>query len=93
MRAVAALGPPGPRVLRDHGIEVAIPRSGTCTVGPGSITPNAMTGREMMEHTGLTSGLEAVGEVFRSTANIVCGQAEIASTPSRPSSSQYSAGS
>ena len=55
--------------------------------------PNAMTGREMMEHTGLTSGLEAVGEVFRSTANIVCGQAGIAGTPSWPSSSQYSAGS
>ena len=45
--------------------------------------PNAATGWEMMEHTGLTSGLEAVGEVFRSTANIVCGQAEIACTPSR----------
>jgi hypothetical protein len=47
----------------------------------------------MMEHTGLTSGFEAAGEAFRPAANIVCGQAEIAGTPSRASSSQYSAGS
>ena len=55
--------------------------------------PNATAGREMMEHTGLTSGLEAIGEVFGPAASIVCGQAETARTPSRPSCSQHSAGS
>ena len=35
--------------------------------------PNATAGREIMEHTGLTSGLEAIGEVFGPTASIVCG--------------------
>jgi hypothetical protein len=47
----------------------------------------------MMEHTGLTSGLVVIGEAFEPAASIVLGQAESAYTPSRPFSSQYSAGS
>jgi ornithine carbamoyltransferase len=36
---------------------------------------NTVVGREIMEHTGMTSGLEA-DEVFRSPASIVFDQAE-----------------
>jgi ornithine carbamoyltransferase len=37
---------------------------------------NTAVGREIMEHTGMTSGLEVTGEVFRSGASIVFDQAE-----------------
>jgi ornithine carbamoyltransferase len=37
---------------------------------------NTVVGREIMEHTGMTSGLEVTGEVFRSPASIVFDQAE-----------------
>jgi ornithine carbamoyltransferase len=37
---------------------------------------NTVVGREMMEHTGMTSGLEVTGEVFQSDASIVFDQAE-----------------
>jgi ornithine carbamoyltransferase len=37
---------------------------------------NTVVGREMMEHTGMTSGLEVTGEVFESDASIVFDQAE-----------------
>ena len=37
---------------------------------------NTVVGREIMEHTGMTSGLEVTGEVFRSGASIVFDQAE-----------------
>jgi ornithine carbamoyltransferase len=37
---------------------------------------NTTVGREMMEHTGMTSGLEVTGEVFESPASIVFDQAE-----------------
>ena len=37
---------------------------------------NTVVGREMMEHTGMTSGLEVTGEVFESPASIVFDQAE-----------------
>jgi ornithine carbamoyltransferase len=37
---------------------------------------NTTVGREMMEHTGMTSGLEVTGEVFESAASIVFDQAE-----------------
>jgi hypothetical protein len=50
--------------------------------------PNAAAGREMMEHTGLATGLEAIGEAFGSAASMIFGQVETACTPSRPSSSQ-----
>jgi ornithine carbamoyltransferase len=37
---------------------------------------NTVVGREIMEHTGMTSGLEVTGEVFGSNASIVFDQAE-----------------
>jgi ornithine carbamoyltransferase len=37
---------------------------------------NTVVGREIMEHTGMTSGLEVTDEVFRSAASIVFDQAE-----------------
>jgi ornithine carbamoyltransferase len=37
---------------------------------------NTTVGGEMMEHTGMTSGLEVTGEVFESSASIVFDQAE-----------------
>ena len=37
---------------------------------------NTVVGREIMEHTGMTSGLEVTGEVFASGASIVVDQAE-----------------
>ena len=37
---------------------------------------NTVVGREIMEHTGMTSGLEVTGEVFDSPASIVFDQAE-----------------
>jgi ornithine carbamoyltransferase len=37
---------------------------------------NTVVGREMMEHTGMTSGLEVTNEVFESPASIVFEQAE-----------------
>jgi ornithine carbamoyltransferase len=37
---------------------------------------NTVIGREIMEHTGMTSGLEVTDEVFRSPASIVFDQAE-----------------
>jgi ornithine carbamoyltransferase len=37
---------------------------------------NTVVGREIMEHTGMTSGLEVTGEVFESDASIVFDQAE-----------------
>jgi hypothetical protein len=40
--------------------------------------PNAVAGREMMEHTGPTSGLEAIGEALGPADNIVLGQAATA---------------
>jgi ornithine carbamoyltransferase len=43
---------------------------------PAFHDPNTTVGREMMEHTGMTSGLEVTGEVFESEASIVFDQAE-----------------
>jgi len=43
---------------------------------PAFHDPNTRVGREMMEHTGMTSGLEVTGEVFESPASIVFDQAE-----------------
>ena len=50
--------------------------SSSCTACPPSTTPNTIVGREIMEHTGMTSGLEVTGEVFGSRASIVFDQAE-----------------
>jgi ornithine carbamoyltransferase len=43
---------------------------------PAFHDPNTTVGREIMEHTGMTSGLEVTGEVFGSPASIVFDQAE-----------------
>ena len=43
---------------------------------PAFHDPNTVVGREIMEHTGMTSGLEVTDEVFRSPASIVFDQAE-----------------
>jgi ornithine carbamoyltransferase len=43
---------------------------------PAFHDPNTTVGREIMEHTGMSSGLEVTGEVFRSPASIVFDQAE-----------------
>ena len=43
---------------------------------PAYHDPNTTVGREIMEHTGMTSGLEVTGEVFASEASIVFDQAE-----------------
>jgi ornithine carbamoyltransferase len=43
---------------------------------PAFHSPNTTVGREMMEHTGMTDGLEVTDEVFESTASIVFDQAE-----------------
>jgi ornithine carbamoyltransferase len=43
---------------------------------PAFHDPNTTAGREIMEHTGMTDGLEVTGEVFNSAASIVFDQAE-----------------
>ena len=43
---------------------------------PAFHDPNTTVGREIMEHTGMKSGLEVTGEVFESGASIVFDQAE-----------------
>ena len=43
---------------------------------PAFHDPNTTVGREIMEHTGKTTGLEVTGEVFGSEASIVFDQAE-----------------
>ena len=56
--------------------------------------PNAVAGREMMEHTGPTAGLDAIGEALGPADSIVIGQAATALYAIKgPSCSQNSAGS
>ena len=43
---------------------------------PAFHDPNTVVGREIMEHTGMTGGLEVTGDVFESPASIVFDQAE-----------------
>jgi ornithine carbamoyltransferase len=43
---------------------------------PAFHDPNTVVGKEIMEHTGMTDGLEVTGEVFESPASIVFDQAE-----------------
>jgi ornithine carbamoyltransferase len=43
---------------------------------PAFYAPNPTVGREMMEHTVITSGLEVTGDVFESEASIVFDQSE-----------------
>jgi ornithine carbamoyltransferase len=70
------------RVLTPYQVNSALmERSGNPAVKfmhclPAFHDPNTTVGREIMEHTGMTSGLEVTGEVFNSGASIVFDQAE-----------------
>src|SRR5271166_1271592 len=70
------------RLLKPYQVNAALMRStGNPRVKfmhclPAFHDPNTTVGREMMEHTGMTSGLEVTGEVFQSAASIVFDQAE-----------------
>jgi ornithine carbamoyltransferase len=70
------------RVLTPYQVNTALmERSGNPAVKfmhclPAFHDPNTTVGREIMEHTGMTSGLEVTGEVFNSSASIVFDQAE-----------------
>jgi ornithine carbamoyltransferase len=70
------------RVLKPYQVNAALmAKSGNPAVKfmhclPAFHDPNTTVGREIMEHTGMTSGLEVTGEVFNSGASIVFDQAE-----------------
>ena len=70
------------RVLKPYQVNAALmAKSGNPAVKfmhclPAYHDPNTTVGREIMEHTGMTSGLEVTGEVFNSGASIVFDQAE-----------------
>ena len=70
------------RVLKPYQVNSALmERSGNPAVKfmhclPAYHDPNTTVGKEIMEHTGMTSGLEVTGEVFNSGASIVFDQAE-----------------
>ena len=52
------------------------PGSGSVGTSGRLLRRGTRRGREIMEHTGMTSGLEVTGEVFGSGASIVFDQAE-----------------
>jgi ornithine carbamoyltransferase len=70
------------KVLKPYQVNAALmAKSGNPAVKfmhclPAFHDPNTTVGREIMEHTGMTSGLEVTGEVFNSGASIVFDQAE-----------------
>jgi len=70
------------RVLKPYQVNSALmERSGNPAVKfmhclPAYHDPNTTVGKEIMEHTGMTSGLEVTGEVFNSGVSIVFDQAE-----------------
>ena len=70
------------KVLKPYQVNAALlAKSGNPAVKfmhclPAFHDPNTTVGREIMEHTGMTSGLEVTGEVFESPASIVFDQAE-----------------
>jgi ornithine carbamoyltransferase len=70
------------RVLKPYQVNAALmSASGNPAVKfmhclPAFHDPNTTVGREIMEHTGMTGGLEVTGEVFNSAASIVFDQAE-----------------
>jgi ornithine carbamoyltransferase len=70
------------KVLKPYQVNTALMRaSGNPKVKfmhclPAFHDPNTTVGREIMEHTGMTDGLEVTGEVFGSDASIVFDQAE-----------------
>jgi ornithine carbamoyltransferase len=69
-------------VLRPYQVNAALiaasgnPRVKFMHCLPAFHAPNTTVGREMMEHTGMTTGLEVTDEVFESAASIVFDQAE-----------------
>jgi ornithine carbamoyltransferase len=69
-------------LLRDFQVNTALlRRTGNAKVKfmhclPAFHDPNTVVGREIMESTGMTEGLEVTGEVFASPASIVFDQAE-----------------
>ena len=70
------------QLLRPYQVNAALlAQSGNARVKfmhclPAFHDPNTTVGREMMEHTGMTGGLEVTGDVFESQASIVFDQAE-----------------
>ena len=70
------------KVLKPYQVNAALlAKSGNPAVKfmhclPAFHDPNTTVGREIMEHTGMTSGLEVTGDVFNSGASIVFDQAE-----------------
>jgi ornithine carbamoyltransferase len=70
------------RLLREYQVNAdLLARSGNPKVKfmhclPAFHDPNTVVGREIMEHTGMTEGIEVTGEVFGSPASIVFDQAE-----------------
>ena len=70
------------KILKPYQVNAALMKSaGNARVKfmhclPAFHAPNTTVGREMMEHTGMTSGLEVTDEVFESGASIVFDQAE-----------------
>ncbi len=70
------------KLLSPYQINAALlGRTGTRSVKfmhclPAFHDPNTVVGREIMEHTGMTGGLEVTDEVFQSGASIVFDQAE-----------------
>ena len=76
MRAAADLGRDGPRGLRDHRTEVTIPRSRRRTARPLSMIQVPRSAGRVTEHTGLTTGLGAIGEAFGPAANMIFGQSQ-----------------
>jgi ornithine carbamoyltransferase len=70
------------RLLRPYQVNAGLVRkSGNPQVKfmhclPAFHDPNTTVGREIMEHTGMTGGLEVTGEVFESNSSIVFDQAE-----------------
>src|SRR5690348_599955 len=77
-RGALGMGTPsGPPIRRPARRRTARRRRAAAgTARPAFHDPNTTVGREIMEHTGMTSGLEVTGEVFGSTASIVFDQAE-----------------
>jgi ornithine carbamoyltransferase len=70
------LAPQGPVVNADAVKRTANPRVKFLHCLPAFHNQNTMVGREIIEHTGMTDGLEVTGDVFESPASIVFEQAE-----------------
>ena len=80
-------------MLRDHGPEVTIPQVKPLYRLFARHDPIATAGREMTGHTGLTAGLEAIGEAFGPAASMIFGQAKSPARHQGHPHSQHSAGS